>query len=187
MFDGEKPGQCGRVISRVKKFAQPNSGRVTQIVVVGFKRSHRPLQLTSKHGHLDVEVIDIILPDQADARFRVGQRTFPPVSDGLTTDGGHCLERRVGGIKQLFTCRDELALGPEGVGSLVFLGAVERLVNAQPGEADTCGGHRVPQNAARGGGVGRLWGRSLSRFCLVRASPNHWGKIGENTGGTRPR
>ena len=60
----------------------------------------------------------------------------------------------MGGIKQLFPGRDKLALGPKGVGGLVFLGAIERFVDAQPGKTDAGCSHGVPQAVAGIGGVG---------------------------------
>ena len=67
-----------------------------------------------------MERLDIFLLDQANSRLREGEGTLLPGIDSPTADGRNGLERRVGGVQQLFPCRDEFALSAKRIGCLIL-------------------------------------------------------------------
>ena len=132
----------------------------------------RFVQLGLERRHLDIEAADVVLPDQPDARLRVGQADSLPEAQNPAPHGRDGLERRMPGVEQLLAGRQKLALGTERVGGLGFLFGGQSLADAKPSEGHPDGGHRGSQ---AGGGVGsREAAGSSSKVLIYIVSRDCW-------------
>ena len=128
-----------------------------QIAVVAIEILDGLGQLFLKLPHLRGEVVDPVLPDEADARLRVGQAQRLPEGDDLAAHGGHRLEARRGVVQQLLASGQKLRFGPERFGGLGLLLGAQAAADAEPTDGNADRRHRPAESLRRSrGGRGRF-------------------------------
>jgi hypothetical protein len=113
---------------------------------------HGLVEVLAEFGHAAVELVDLVLADEPDGGFRVGQRHRLPGGHELMSDVGDGEERRVAGVQELLASGQILAFGSERIGGLGLLLGREGLAHAEPAEGHAHGGHGGAEPLGRGGG-----------------------------------
>ena len=93
--------------------------------------------LREAYVEMIVKRLDLILPQQPQARFGIRQRHRSPIPDRTVLDGRDCFEGGMFGVEQSLCGGQAVAFGSKRLGRLGFLLGRQRFANTEPRETQT--------------------------------------------------